>query len=271
MFLHATEWGQKELERLIHQGCWGSIPRPDLEVDQSAMEPVEYQTSHKEIWDTYHSVYLLRRFPGLPPCGSQQRREVICDILSSLRSWLHWWVYPAAAEEAQEFVDEHQSRPRRRDSYEEALWEIRAAHQRVLEAAKVLKSDIVRLSQGMRDVPWTCSHSHSRSCSRSCPQSHSWDRWPRSPSRSQPGRRVTFWEPEVEPDPKEGGENYPLKLSIVDVETWLDWQACQLDMPCWWTELTAIPGMEDPWKLTQKIKASFLIPKVRSRVFLGQD
>ena len=38
-------------------------------------------------------------------------------------------------------------------------------------------------------------------------------------------------------------------------------------------ELTAIPGVEDPWKLTHKIWASFLIPEVRSRsrVFLGQD
>ena len=30
---------------------------------------------------------------------------------------------------------------------------------------------------------------------------------------------------------------------------WLDWQAHQLDIPCWWTELRAIPGMEDPQKL----------------------
>ena len=57
----------------------------------------------------------------------------------------------------------------------------------------------------------------------------------------------------------------------MDFETWLDWQAHQLDMPCWQTELTAIPGVEDPWKLAQKIWASSLIPKVRSRVFPGQD
>ena len=82
---------------------------------------------------------------------------------------------------------------------------------------------------------------------------------------------MTFRELEVELDPKEGGENSPPEPSIVDVETWLDWQACQLDMPCWWTELAAIPEMEDPQKLTQKIWASFLIPEVRSRVFLGQD
>ena len=77
MFLHAAEQGQKEVERLVCQGHQPSMSRPDLEVDQSAMELVGYQTSHKEIWDIYHSVYLLRRFPGLPPCGPQQRGRAI--------------------------------------------------------------------------------------------------------------------------------------------------------------------------------------------------
>ena len=85
MFLHATKQGWKEAERLVHQG---SVSRPDLEADQSTMELMGYWTCHKEIWDIYHSVYLLRRSPGLPPCGSQWRREAICNILSSLRSQL---------------------------------------------------------------------------------------------------------------------------------------------------------------------------------------
>ena len=115
-----------------------------LFLDKSAMKLVGYQTSHKEIRDLYHSVYLLRRSLGPPPCGPQQRRKAICDILSSLRNQLHWWVYPIAAEEdTQGPVNEPQSRPRRReDPHEEALQEGRAAHQRVLEAAKVFKSDI---------------------------------------------------------------------------------------------------------------------------------
>ena len=268
MFLHATEQGWKEAERLICWGHQGSVSRPDLEVDQSAMELMGYWTSHKEIWDIYHSVYLLRRSPGFPPCGSQQRREAICDILSSLRSQLHRWVYPAAAEETWGPVDEHRSRPRRRgDLHEEALWEARVACQRALEAAQVLKSNIERLSWGMRNVPQT----HSCSCSQSHLQGLSLDRWPRSPSRSWQERRVTFWELEVEPNTKEGWESYPPEPSIIDVETWLDWQACQLDMPCWWMELIAIPGVEDPQKLIWKIQASFSIPEVRSRVFPGQD
>ena len=138
----------------------------------------------------------------------------------------------------------------------------------------------------MRDVQWTHPHSHSRSC----PQSHSLDRCLRSPSRPWQERRVTFWESEVEPDPKDsqrqentcppGGSlaypnagsrgNYLLDPSIKDIKTWLDWQAHQLDMPCWWMELTTIPGVEDPKKLARKIWASFSIPEVRSQVFLGQ-
>ena len=81
---------------------------------------------------------------------------------------------------------------------------------------------------------------------------------------------MTFQEPEVEPDPEESRESYPPEPSIKDTETWLDWQAHQLDMPSWWMECTAIPGVQDPQKLAQKIWASFSIPEVRSRVFLGQ-
>ena len=86
MFLHAAKQGWKEAERLIHRG---SISRPDLEMDQSTVECIGYWTSHKEIQDIYRSVYLLRRSPGLPPCGSQQRREAIHNILPSVRSQLN--------------------------------------------------------------------------------------------------------------------------------------------------------------------------------------
>ena len=86
MFLHAAKLGWKEAERLICCGCQSSMSRPDLEADQSAMELVGYQTSCKGIWDIYHSVYLLRRSPGLPPCGAQWRGRAIHDILSSLTS-----------------------------------------------------------------------------------------------------------------------------------------------------------------------------------------
>ena len=68
----------------------------------------------------------------------------------------------------------------------------------------------------------------------------------------------------------EGRGNYPSELSIKDVETWLDWWACQMDMPYWWVELITIPGVEDPKRLAQKICSSFSIPAVRCKVFPGQ-
>ena len=307
MFLHAAEQGQKEAERFICQGHWGSLPRPDPEADQSAMKLVGYQTSHKEIRDLYHGLYLLRRSPGPPPCGPQQRREAIHDILSSVRNHLHRWVYPVAAkEDTWGAVNKSQSRLRgREDPHEEALQEARTACQRALEAAQVLESDIERLRWGLRDVQWACPHSHSSSCQLS----HSWDIRPRSCSRPWQERRVTFWEPEVEPDSEErpyrGGlghsskmflesgdrvllssqrqentcppgrpvaypnaesrGNYHLEPAIKDVETWLDWWAHQLDMPCWWMELTAIPGVEDPRKLPRKCGLPFWSQQLEAR------
>ena len=133
MFLHAAEWGQKEAERLAQWGCHGSMSGPNPEVGQSAMELVGYLACHKEIQDNYHSVYLLKRSPGLPPCGAQWRRRAICNILSSLTSWLHWQVYPAATREAQGPKDEWLPRLSRRESYEEAL---KVACQRALETEK---------------------------------------------------------------------------------------------------------------------------------------
>ena len=185
-------------------------------------------------------------------------------------------MYPAATKETRGSKDEWLPRLSRRESYEEAL---KVAHQRVLETAEVLRSDIERLSWGMRDVPWTHSRSRSRSHSRSHGRSHSkshpWrcslGRQPGSPSRSQSGRRVTLWEPAVEPDPRGAEENYPLEPSILDIKTCLDWQAHQLSTPHWWEDLRAIPGVKDLWKLTCKIWTSSLIPDARGRAFPQQD
>ena len=161
------------------------------------MELVGYQTSCKEIWDIYHSVYLLRRSPGLPPCGAQWRGRVICNILSSLMNQLHRQGYPATTREVQGSKNEWLPRLSRRESHKEAL---KVAHQRAMETAAVLRSAIERLSQGMRDAPLTHSRSRSRSrshsrshgrCnSQSHPQSCSWSRQPGSLSGTQSRRKV---------------------------------------------------------------------------------
>ena len=89
MFLHTADRGQKEEEQMVHWGHCGSVYNHGSEVDQYAMELVEYHTSQREMRDIYQSIYLLQKASGLPPCGAQPRRKAIQDILSSLKSRLH--------------------------------------------------------------------------------------------------------------------------------------------------------------------------------------
>ena len=149
MFLHTAEQGHKEVERLVCWGYQGSASEPHVEAGYSAMEPLGYWTSHKEICDIYHSVYLLRRPPGLPPCEDQWRRRAIFHILSSLTSQLHQCGYPATTREGQESKEKWLPGPNRRESYEKVL---RVACQKALTTTEVLQGDIEGLSQGIRDA-----------------------------------------------------------------------------------------------------------------------
>ena len=72
----------------------------------------------------------------------------------------------------------------------------------------------------------------------------------------------------MEPSSKRDAKDYSTEPSVSDVETWLEWQAKQLGTPAWWMKLQAILGIRDPWKLAQKIRASFYIPGVRMRTLL---
>ena len=125
------------------QGHWGSVCEPDPGADQSAMKLVGYCTSQKEMRDIYHSVYLLRRSPGFPSCGEWQRRRTIQDILSSLMDQLHRWAYPAAMGDL-DLQEGGWVRLDQQESYEVAL---QVAHQRALETAEALQSDLKRLGK----------------------------------------------------------------------------------------------------------------------------
>ena len=222
------------------------------------------------------SVYLLQRSPGIPSCGDQIRKRTIRDILSLLKDRMHRRGYWAATREGLEPWEEWWCRQNRLESYEEAL---RVACQRALDTTEALQGNIERLSQRARGRSWTHSQTHSQSCSRSCcrsrsrshsracSQRHPWgislSKWPRTPSSTLPGRRVTFWEPEA--------EDYLLEPPVSNVETWLELQAQQLGTPAWRPELKAIPGVNDPRKLAHQIWASFYIPEVRMRASLGQE
>ena len=59
-----------------------------------------------------------------------------------------------------------------------------------------------------------------------------------------------------------GRWGHPPEPSIKNYDLWLEWQACQLDIPHWWEELTAIPEAGDIKKLAWKIHASFNVPAV---------
>ena len=86
-----------------------------------------------------------------------------------------------------------------------------------------------------------------------------------SPAKSQ-NRRVSFHDLENKESAVEGKNPLP-KPSVNNLETWLEYQAAQLGTPAWWRELEAVPGITDWCKFAQKIRASFYVPEVWSRMF----
>ena len=66
------------------------------------------------------------------------------------------------------------------------------------------------------------------------------------------------------------GRNLLAKPSINDLEMWLEYQAKQIGTPMWWRELEAVPGIADWHKFAQKIRASFYVLEVQSRMFLEE-
>ena len=295
MFLHAAEQGQKEAECMCCQGCQTHIPEPSPKVDQSAMELVGYQTSRREMQGIYHSVYLLWRCPGSPSCGASRRRRAIQDILSFLQAQLQRQMYSAETKGPGAHGRERVG-TKPLQSYEVALW---ATHQKALETAKALHNDLERLDDEHRGRSWV--HSQNRSCYRTQSQSHhrtqmgshpreQSSHWSRDHLRGQvrtcsescphddhrcmqsqslgkpQNRRVSFCDPEDE-DLLVEEQNPPAKPSINNLEMWLDYQARQLGTPMWWGELEAIPGIANVHKFAWKIRASFYIPEVQSRMF----
>ena len=63
------------------------------------------------------------------------------------------------------------------------------------------------------------------------------------------------------------GRNLLAEPSINDLEMWLEYQVRQLGTPLWWGELEAIPGIANLHKFAQKIRASFYVLEVWSRMF----
>ena len=59
---------------------------------------------------------------------------------------------------------------------------------------------------------------------------------------------MTFGNPEVEKSPEGEEANCSTEPSIMDLDTWLEWQSWQLGTPTWWVELGDVPGTKDQCK-----------------------
>ena len=257
------------------------------------MELVGYQMSRKEMRDIYHSVYLLRRCPGSPSCGEQERRRAIHDILTSLTVQLQRQMHPTSTEDISPHAGGWVGLGQQ-ESYEAALW---VACHRALETTETLWSNLKRLGSERRRRSWAHSQSQSRDWSRAC--SGNWSRthsrtqsrthsrgqsgdharahsqscyhgdllgvWPRFPDGPLPKRRVSFHNPNDVKDPMKEEASCLTEPSVDDLEMWLEFQVGQLGTPAWWEELGTVPGIEDRHKFVQKIRVSFYVPEVQLR------
>ena len=174
MFLYAMEQGWKEAEWMICWGCWHGLPKLDPQVDISAIQLVEPQTSKEEFRDLYYQVYNLRRLPGSPPWGLEWIGKMATEIVSSLKDCLGqkegkplWGLEEPGLADMQPPRSKTPRRGRRETSAKRDLAEAREAHQRALATTATLEEKIERLSQsitwGQPDVhAHSWSHDHQR-------------------------------------------------------------------------------------------------------------
>ena len=76
MFLHAAFEGQKEAERVVHQGHWWHMPQ----LNPEAVPAIQPETSREELLDIYLEVYKLHRLPSSPPGELAILEEVSATI-----------------------------------------------------------------------------------------------------------------------------------------------------------------------------------------------
>ena len=63
---------------------------------------------------------------------------------------------------------------------------------------------------------------------------------------------------------EDGGSDLSQGPLAEDYKDWIEWRGHRDGIPNWWQELVGIPGINDFWELTQKIRASFELPWVKS-------
>ena len=166
MFQHVATKGQKEVEWIIHQGCWQNLPQLNPEAGVPAIQLVGLETSKEELHKLYLEVYKLHRFPGSPP-GEPALLE---EVLSSLKDHQGWKREKASAVMARPCPEDLPSlrsgtpQKGKKDSLvERSLAMVCEAHQKVLAMVATLEEEIERLS---------CTQNHSEMRVRSKSRDH---------------------------------------------------------------------------------------------------
>ena len=143
-------------------------------MDISAILLVGPQTSREEFKSLYYEMYKLQRLLGSPPGEPEWIKELIAEVVSSLKDCLVWkGGKPPQMMEEPDPVNIWPPRskiPRRgnRDtSTERRLAKVREAHQRALAIAATLEEEIERLSWPItRGQSEAHAHSRSQDCLR---------------------------------------------------------------------------------------------------------
>ena len=167
MFRHAAAKGQKEVERIIHRGCWQNMPQLNPEVGIPTIQLVGPETTKEELLELYLKVYYkLHRLPGSPPGEPAILKEVLSSLPDHQRheeeeapaamAWCH-------SEGSHSSRSSTPHRGRKDDSVERSLATVCEAHQKALATVATLEEEIERLS-----CTQNCSQSRARSKSRDC-------------------------------------------------------------------------------------------------------
>ena len=301
MFHHAVDQGQKEVEQTVCQGHQKELPKLDPEADLSAVQLVGPDISKKEIQSLYLEVYKQWRLLVSPP-GEPELMEEVVPSFDDCQGWKQRRAPETAARSPLKDIWPHRNqtpeRGRRKSSVERSLANVREAHQKALAMAVALEEEIEWLSFPLaRSQPELRTHSRSRDHQihgsrgqkRRCHQMQP-EGCPAPYFKYHPSRRNSESGGEVmatkDPDLEELLELGPEvacflrgsaknseeekapspKLPVKELHKWVAWKAEACEIPGWWTELLAVPEVQDCKEFAQKVWASFQLPKRASEV-----
>ena len=234
----------------------------------------------------------MHRHPGSPP-GEPALLE---EVLSSLKHHQEWKVEEAPTAMARFCLeDPHPSRggvpqKRKKDiSVERRLATVWEAHQKAPAVVATLKEEIERLS-----CSWNHLEARARLKSRDCgggveksrrgDTTRSGPKDPHAPNhptdpKTEPGKEgatsegsdleeslelrlevASFLRGSLETS-GDKGDVMPLEPMVLEFSQWVPWKTKKCETPDWWSELLAVPGMEDHRKLAREVRASFHLPQ----------